>query len=69
MRDPFPPEHERRITFWADVAVAAPSSSRAVPRRPPSSIPPAERRKSLPSYAEIDVVEANLANDPRVDRD
>jgi hypothetical protein len=69
MRDPFPPEHERRITFRAHVAAPMPASSRPAPARPASSIPPPGRRKSMPSFAEIDVVEANLANDPRVDRD
>jgi len=51
----FPQEHERRISFARDEVAAAPTSG--------------ERRRSRPSFAEIDLVEANLARDARAEHD
>jgi hypothetical protein len=79
MRDPFPPEHERRVTFSLDGPGERlrepPSVYGSSPRRshaPPAAVaaaPASERPRSRPSFAEIDVVEADLARDPRVERD
>lgn len=51
----FPREHERRISFDRDEVAAAPTSG--------------ERRRSRPSFAEIDLVEANLERDARAERE
>ncbi len=51
----FPREHERRISFPPHEVAAAPT--------------PDERRRSHPSFAEIDLVEADLERDGRVERD
>jgi hypothetical protein len=66
----FPSNHEQRVTFAADEVPTSPSSRR-LPSRPPSSSvasSPGEARKSRPSFAEIDVVEADLTHDARFER-
>jgi hypothetical protein len=70
----FPPDHERPIRYRLDPARTEPEAWRPHPSRPPA--PPStpapkseERPKSRPSYAEIDVVEADMSHDSRVERD
>ena len=61
----FPEEHGRRIAIPRDET----PTERRIRSAPPASSPPGERRKSRPSFAEIDVVEADLANDARFERE
>jgi hypothetical protein len=71
----FPSGHGARVVFTpVRSATPMPSSQHRVPRsapvpkevRPRTDAPPKDR---TPSYAEIDLVEANLKDDPRYDDD
>jgi hypothetical protein len=68
----FPSSHGARVVFDPVRSKTPMPASRTVPKSSPvprettSSTPP---KKPSPSFAEIDVVEANLTNDPRHDAD
>jgi hypothetical protein len=65
----FPSEHERRIRFSSAIppesGVRCAADAPAEAGDPPSS----PKRKSRPSFAAIDLVEANMTRDPRFDPD
>jgi hypothetical protein len=67
----FPSEHERRIEFSS--AIAPESGVRQVSRVPADVAEPApascHKRRSRPSFAAIELVEANMGQDPRFDPD
>ncbi len=69
----FPPEHERRIRFSPEPQPQPqpePESWRPRAGRIETPAPKSEeRRKSRPSFAEIDVVEADMSHDARVEPD
>jgi hypothetical protein len=69
----FPPDHERPIRYRLDTPRTEPEAWRPHPAAPPRPSSPApkseERPKSRPSFAEIDVVEADMSQDARVERD
>jgi hypothetical protein len=67
----FPPEHEQCVTFSRDELPTEPRSKRGpeVAGWGAAALSTAgEERKSQPSFAEIDVVEADLSLDPRFER-
>ncbi len=69
----FPPDHERPIRYRLDQPRTEPEAWRphpVPPTRPSAPAPKSEERpKSRPSFAEIDVVEADMSHDSRVERD
>ena len=69
----FPSKHGARVVFDPVRSKTPMPASRAV-RRSSSPVPPeasdsAPPKAPSPSFAEIDVVEANLSRDPRYDPD
>jgi hypothetical protein len=69
----FPVEHERRIEFSSAIPPESGSGVRRVSQVAAEETEPApvssQKRRSRPSFAAIELVEANMAQDPRFDPD
>ena len=70
----FPSKHGAQVVF-SPLRSQTPMPSRLVPRSPPPPFaqgdlaPEAEAKLRSPSYVELDLVEADLHDDPRYDRE
>jgi hypothetical protein len=67
----FPSGHGARVAFDPVRSATPMPRARPIPRAAaiPRELAPEPRKERAPSFAEIDVVEANLTADPRYDRD